>query len=309
MKYSLTLVLAFVVFCAPASAASSEKVPILVIPKGERVQYWRWMKQGALDAGRDRRVEIIYRGPRISDDYQAQLDIIQIGIDDKVDAIVLAPSHAFRAKALLEKAKHNGIVVILIDSDMEFEGRTSFVASDNFGAGQRAAKHLLSLIGHKGSVLLMRYKQDNASTAARENGFLDVFRKEAKGGEVIDSGYIGVSVGNAYHRTLEIMKEHQDVKAIFSPGEATTVGCLKALDALGLAGKIKVVGFDYTDEIHRALKEQKIHGVVLQRPYRMGYFGVMTACDALEGKPVDKRVVTDVIIATDVADIPTLTLP
>ncbi len=299
MKCSLAFLLIALFLCTPAFA---DGPTVLVIPKGERVQYWKWVRKGAVQAGEERGVSIIFRGPRTSDDYRAQLGIIQQAIDDRVDAIVIAPSHSSISTDLLEKAHHQGIHVVIIDSASEFSEDVSFVATDNYRAGYDAAKFLLSLIDSNGKVLLLRYKKNNASTVAREKGMLKAFG-EASGVEIVDSGYIGVSIGKTYYRVSDIIKAHPDVEAVISPGEATTVGCLRALKDTGLAGIVKFVGFDYTSEVHAALKRGEIHGVVLQRPYDMGYLGVMAAADAIESKPVEKRITTSISIATKLDDL------
>jgi len=299
--------LAFLLACCMLvmilSEARAEGPRILVIPKGVRVQHWKWVRQGAMQAGEERGAEVIFRGPRESDDYMAQLQIIKNGIEDGVDAMVIAPSHDTHAKDLLEVAAHKGIKVVIIDSDMEFEPRVSFVSSDNYQAGKRAGTYLFSLLPDGGSVILLRYMENNASTLAREQGFLDAVPPFPLSIRIIDAGYVGVSAGNGYYKTLELFREHPEAVAVFSPGEITTVGMLKAVKELGLAGKVVVVGFDYTKEIHESLATGLLQGAMIQIPYEMGYQGVMAACDAFEGKPVAKRIVTETVLVKDLEDL------
>jgi ribose transport system substrate-binding protein len=56
--------------------------------------------------------------------------------------------------------------------------------------------------------------------------------------------------------------------------------------------------FDSDEEEISALKSGTLKGLVLQDPFGMGYKGVLTAVDALDGKPVEKEVDTGATVAT-----------
>jgi len=290
MRHLTLLVLILCLFVQPVVAGTGNHT-VLVVPMGIHVQYWQGVKEGALQAGHERDVEIMYRGPRLSDDHEAQVRIIKTGIHDGVDAIVLAPNHTSEVVPLLEEATRKGIKVVIIDSESDFTGYVSYVASDNYEAGRAGALHLLSLVEKESDILLLRYKDGLASTMAREKGFLDVVAA-AGSYTVVDAGYVGISVGGAYHKAYGELKNMPQIKGVFAAGEYTTLGALKALRELNIAGRVNLVGFDYTDEIHEALDEGVLDGTMVQSPYQMGYRGVMAACDALEGKPVKSRITT-----------------
>jgi ribose transport system substrate-binding protein len=48
----------------------------------------------------------------------------------------------------------------------------------------------------------------------------------------------------------------------------------------------------------RPLKDGLVQALIVQNPYRMGYEGVKAAVDAIQGKPVEKRVDTGVTVVT-----------
>lgn len=298
MKRFIWIIIVLVFHGLTATAWAAEKFTILVIPKDNSVEFWHWIKEGAIKAGKDRNVKIIYRGPRTADDYDAQVSIIESGIEDNVDAIVIAPNHTSKATKVLERAISKGIKVILIDSDMELDGRTSFVASDSSNAGKDAARYLLSIVDKFDSVLVVRYKENNQSTMEREHSFIDEVKKRSQTNKIIVSDYTGANAGDIHNVCKMMLQKHQDVEAVFTSAEALTVNCLRVLNELDIAGYTKLVGFDYTDEIHKALDDKHIQGVVLQRPFKMGYLGVMAACDALEGKTVRPRIVVETVIVS-----------
>jgi ribose transport system substrate-binding protein len=73
---------------------------------------------------------------------------------------------------------------------------------------------------------------------------------------------------------------------------------LRALQDSGLAGKVKYVGFDSSENLVEALRKGHIHGLVLQDPINMGYLGVKTMVEHLQGKKVQKRIDTGSEVAT-----------
>ena len=73
---------------------------------------------------------------------------------------------------------------------------------------------------------------------------------------------------------------------------------LSALQDIGKAGKVIFVGFDTSQPFIDAMRAKQLHGIVVQNPFNMGYLGVRTMVDYLQGKPVEKRIDTGVTIIT-----------
>ena len=71
-----------------------------------------------------------------------------------------------------------------------------------------------------------------------------------------------------------------------------------ALEDAGRAGKIRFIGFDSSEIFVQAMRAGKLHGIVVQNPFRMGELGVKTLLDHLRGKPIEKRVDTGVTLIT-----------
>ncbi len=305
MKNPVVCMIVIALLCCGISAAFAGQYNILVIPKSDPPSpFWNWVKQGALEAGKERGANVIYRSPRLPYKLGTQAGLIKEGISEHVDAIVLAPDHGLYTKNILEEAVERGIKVVIIDSDVAMENRESFVASDNYQAGRKAADFLFSLIEEEDSVLLLRFKRDNVSTVRREAGFVDVMVRSPVPVILIEVAHVEGDMMTAYTSTVLALKRYPSIRAVFSPAEATTVGALRAVEELGLSRQVRIVGFDYTPEIHRALEAGKLAGVMVQNPYQIGHLGVMTACDALDGKSVEKRIVTDTLLVTDVKELP-----
>jgi ribose transport system substrate-binding protein len=188
------------------------------------------------------------------------------------------------------------IPVVIFDSDLQGHDYTSFVATDNFAAGKLAAEELAKLLGDKGNVIVLRYNEGSASTAHRENGFLDAIKKHTSIKIKSDNQYGGATTETAHQASENLLSAMQaaegGVDGIFCPNESTTFGMLLALEKVGLAGKVKFVGFDASPKLVEAVRQGHLDGLVLQNPFQMGYLAVATLSRHLRGETVEPRIDT-----------------
>jgi ribose transport system substrate-binding protein len=189
---------------------------------------------------------------------------------------------------------------VVIDSGLETTQIVSFVATDNKKGGALAADRMGSLLHDKGKVLLLRYQEGSASTAAREQGFVQRLKEGFPGIELISSNqYAGPTRDTAKRASENLLTRHgAEVQGIFTPNESSTAGMLLALQDVHQAGKIVFVGFDTSDAFVEAMRKGELGGLVVQDPFRMGELGVKTMVDHLRGKPVEKRVDTGATMVT-----------
>src|SRR6185436_5743911 len=163
------------------------------------------------------------------------------------------------------EAKDAGIAVVIIDSGLEWDGKTSFVATDNRRGGALGAKRLGEVLGGKGKVLLVRYQEGSASTTEREAGFLATMQAEFPAIELVSTDQYGGATAETALQVMEnLLGRFPQLDGIFAPNESTTFGTLRALDGAGRAGKTKLVGFDASAPLVDGLKAGKIQGLVVQ---------------------------------------------
>lgn len=305
-KYILALVACSLLFVAgqllpsTAQAKDDDSTLIAVIPKGTTHEFWKAVHAGAVKAERELQeaghdVSIVWQGPLREDDRNQQIQIVQANLTKGSDAIVLAPLDSRALRRPVMQANKRKVPVVIIDSDIEREGveLVSFVATDNREGGRRGGHHLAKLLGGKGNVVLLRYQVGSASTTAREEGFLEAIAEYPEIKVVSSNQYAGATREEALKKAGQMLATIEEpVDGFFSPNESTTFGMLLALDQRGLLGKVKVVGFDSSQKMLDATKDGEVHGIVVQNPFKMGYLGVMSAWDALQGKPVEPRIDT-----------------
>jgi ribose transport system substrate-binding protein len=284
---------------APAEPAAKPARKIAVIPKGTTHEFWKSVHAGANKAGKELGVEIIWKGPVREDDRDEQIKVVENFVASGVNAIVLAPLDDTALVPAATEASREGIPVVIIDSDIKWDGRASFVATDNYKGGELAAKRLGELLGGKGKVIVLRYQEGSASTAQREAGFIDTVSKTLPGIELVSSNqYGGATTETAYKTSENLLVKFKQIDGVFCPNESTTFGMLRALQDGKRAGQVKFVGFDASEKLVEGLQNDQIHGLVLQNPFRMGELGVRAAVDKLDGKPVEPRIDTGASMVT-----------
>jgi ribose transport system substrate-binding protein len=288
---------------APETATAKAIPVIAVIPKGTTHEFWKSIHAGAVKAQRELGVTVIWKGPLKEDDREAQIAVVENLLARRVNGIVLAPLDDKALVPAVANATRAGIPVVIIDSDLQSQDYTSFLATDNRAGGYKGGKRLADLLGGKGKVVMLRYAEGSASTMNREQGFLDAM-KEAPGIEVVSANqYGGATTESAYKASENLLAPHKKdgglaLDGIFCPNESTTFGMLRALQDSGLAGKVKFVGFDSSEKLVTALDAGQIHGLVLQDPLNMGYLGVKAMVNHLRGQPVERKVDTGSTVAT-----------
>jgi len=305
MRHGLTVVVCVllaigVVGCGrKASEVEVQRLEIAVIPKGTTHSFWKTIHAGALKAAQEMDVDVIWQGPHKEDDRQMQIQVVQNFISRAVDGIVLAPLDDRALAIPVASAVKRGIPVIVIDSGLQSDAHSSFVATDNKAGGKLCAKRLCELIGGKGKVIMLRYSEGSASTANREQGFLDGIKEYGPDIELLStSQYAGATIEKAFQSGQNLLNRFTEVDAIFCPNESSTQGMLRALQTSGRAGKMTFVGFDSNETLLKAMRDGEIQGLALQSPFNMGYLGVVTAVKVIRGEPVEKRVDTGVRMLT-----------
>ncbi len=267
-----------------------KRLRIVVIPKGTTHEFWRTVHAGAVKASRELGVDVVWKGPLKEDDLKSQIDLVQRFAAQRVSGIVLAPLDSKGLRGVVKDAKQNSIPVVVVDSALDSQDAASFVATDNRAAGRLAGLHMGTLLGAKGNLVMLRYQEGSASTHEREEGFLESVRKYPDIKLVSDNRYAGATVESAYSASESLLLAQGvaqgNVQGIFTPNESSTFGMLLALDKASLSGKVKFVGFDASEKLLAALRADKISGLVIQNPFQMGYLGVKTLVEHLQGKSV-----------------------
>ncbi len=270
---------------------------IAVIPKGSTHEFWKAVHAGAEKAAQEFGVKIIWKGPLREDDREDQIKVMETFVNMHVKGIVLAPLDDAALVPVVTDAVRGRIPVVVFDSALKSTAPVSFVATDNYLAGRMAGDFLVRRIGDWGNIVMLRYAQGSASTAAREQGFLDALAVHKKMKILSSNQYGGATTESAFKASENLLAANKGpdglkIHGIFCPNESTTFGMLRALQDGGFAGKVRFVGFDSSPKLVEALATGILDGIVVQDPINMGYVSVKTMVEHLQGKQVPAKIDT-----------------
>ncbi len=282
----------------PADEGTQESPRIAVIPKGTSNVFWQTVYAGALTAGNEYDVEIMWQGPKVETEKERQVAIIDDFIAVGADGIVLAPQDADAMIPAVNRAARAEIPVVIMDSGIHSENYVSYVATDNHGGGVEGAKELARRIGGKGKVVMIGNAPGGESTIAREKGFQETIENEFPQIELAEFQYHY----NAREKARAVMEDflvrHPDLDGVFCSNESSTLGALLALRAAQVTGRIQFVGFDSSPELVEALKAGDIQAIVHQDPFRIGHDAVEAMVRHLRGEDIERRIDTGVYVVT-----------
>jgi len=282
-----------------ATAAPGSPV-IAVIPKGLTHVFWQSVKKGAEKAGAELGVQIKWDGPQRESDTSGQITVVENAITSKVDGIVLAPLDKAALVNVVKKAKEASIPVAIFDSaiDLPDTDYLSYVATDNKKGGQLAAERMGEILGGKGTVIVVPNQANSASTMDREEGFESRMKEKYPEIKLVRSNYCNSDRATALKVIEDALTANPGAAGVFGSCEPSAVGALQAIKNRNLAGKVKVIGFDITDQLEDAVVAGTLDSLVIQNPEKMGYEGVKAIVDAKAGKTPEKVIDTGVVLMT-----------
>jgi ribose transport system substrate-binding protein len=272
------------------SCHSNPKKVIGVVPKATSHLFWVSVQAGAMTAGHDLGVEVQWNGPATETDYSRQIEIVDSMIARHVDGLALAAQDHTALDGTLDRAAREGIPVTVFDSGVDSTNYMTFVATNNYEAGQMAARKLAELLHGKGSIAMVLHVPGSFSTMERERGFEEATAKEFPQIQIVQKQYGMSDRSKAMAAAENILTAHPNLDGIFGSTEPSSIGTALALKSRGLAGKIKFVAFDAAEGMIEDLKNGTIDALVAQDPFRIGYEAVRTLVDKLNGKTPPKRI-------------------
>ena len=268
----------------------TKKRTIAVIPKGTAHLFWLTVRAGAEAGAKEYGLEMEWNGPPAETDYSRQIQILDSYIARQVDAIALAATEKTALNNSLERAKAANIPVTIFDSGVDSDNFMTFIATNNFEAGQMGARTLAKLINNKGKVAILLNAPGSVSTMDRERGFQETIEKEFPNIKIVASQYGMSDRAKAMAASENMLTANPDLDGLFASAEPSSVGAAQAVKARNQAGKVKLVTFDSSDGLIEALKDNTIQAMVVQDPYKMGHDAVKTLADKLNGQAPPKRI-------------------
>lgn len=281
------------------SNASSDSKKIVLITMDSIDEHWLSVRNGAEDKVKELgNIELIFRAPAGKTDPNEQTRMAEDAINQKADAILLAPSDPAALAPVAAKIKEANIPLILIDSALSTEDYDAFFSTDNEAAGALAGETFAKLVNGRGKIGIVHAQPSSTTAIARGKGFETKIKEIAPNIQVVSVQYSDGDKARALNIATDIMTANPDLVGFFTSNEGSTIGVARAIEDMGKKDSIMLVGFDKSQDTIRALENGTLKATIVQNPYKMGYEGIQTAVDILEGKEVSRLTDTGVNVVT-----------
>lgn len=272
-----------------AGCRDSEKKVVGVVPKGANHIFWQTVHAGAIKAAKEENLQVEWNAPTLEIDSSRQIAIIESMVNRKLAGIALAPVDRKALVGVVERAASSGIPIAIFDSDIDTDKRITYIATDNREGGRKAARLLAELLMGEGEAAVISFMPGSAATMEREEGFREELKKNFPKIKVVQTAYGMADRAKARAATENIMAAHPNLRGLFADNESSSAGAVLALKSRGNA-QVRMVAFDSNDELVSDVKDRYIDGLVIQKPFRMGYESVKAIARKLRGEPVVSRI-------------------
>jgi galactofuranose transport system substrate-binding protein len=223
-----------------------------------------------------------------------QIKAIRTFIQQKVDAIILAPVVRSGWEPVLKEAKRAGIPVILADRGVEVSDESLYatlIGSDFVEEGRMAGRWLAKKLGGKGNLVELQGTTGSDPAIERKKGFEEVLAQNP-GMKIIksQSGDFTRAKGKEVMEAF-LKAEGKNITAIYAHNDDMALGAIQAIEEAGLkpGQDIIIVSIDGVRGAFEAMIAGKLNCTVECNPL-LGPLTFDAVEKILAGQKVPKKV-------------------
>ncbi|MBY0052169.1 sugar ABC transporter substrate-binding protein [Brevibacillus agri] len=278
----------------PQTGSGEQKPKIYVVLKTLNSEYFQFIEAGAKAAFQDFNVDGTIMAPSNQTQVMEQVNMIEDLLNKNPDGLVLTPSQPVAVVSALAKYKAKDIPVVLLDSDVDWEDKTTFIGNDDALSGQKAGETLAAKLSRGDKVAILEGISGTPTSAKRVQGAREAL--EQAGMIVAASEAANWDRVEAVSVMENVLQAHPDIKGVVAANDEMALGAIRASEAKGK--DIAVVGMDGIIEAIESIQKGSMDASIAVKTYDMGYKGVENAVKAIRKETVPKQIVTEIDVIT-----------
>jgi simple sugar transport system substrate-binding protein len=281
---------------APAPSGSAPAADgdytIAVVPKDATNPWFVRMEEGVKKYAADTGLNVFQKGPAETD-ATMQAQVIQDLIAQGVDALAVVPVDPGALETVLKEAMDAGIVVVTHEGASQQNTMYDIEAFNNADYGAFIMDNLAEAMGEEGLYTTMVGHVTNAShnewadggVAHQAEAYPNMKLLEAEPRvESQDDGEV------AYQTAKELLKKYPDLKGIMGTSSFDAPGVARAIEELGLKGKVFTAGTGMPAANKQILVDGSVSALTLWDPADAGYAMAELARQVLAGEEIGDTV-------------------
>ncbi|MDO4370715.1 MAG: autoinducer 2 ABC transporter substrate-binding protein [Clostridia bacterium] len=288
MKKIVALLIA-AVLALTCVAALAEGYEIVVVPKDASNPWFVRMETGVNEYAAAHTEDTIYQKGTPEIDATLQYQLVMDLVAQEVDAICIVPVDLESIEPALKEARDNGIVVIahegagLTNVDYDIE------AFNNELYGAFIMDNLAAAMGEEGLYTTMVADLTNGSHNEWADGGVKRATEAYPNMTLLEAEPRVESHDNgdtAYNVAKELFKKYPDLKGIMGTSSFDAPGVARAIEELGLQGKVFTAGTGMPGDNAELLKSGAVQYLTLWDPALAGQAMVALAQKLLNGEEI-----------------------
>lgn len=276
--------------CAGNSGVAQYKV--YFVAKSLDTEFWQAAFAGANAAAAEYNIDLTILGPETEEDFETQNMYIAQAVEAGAGALVFSAISYEENAGAVDAAAAKGVRIVVIDSDVASGSVSARIGTDNVEAGRMAAAAALDTDWEALVVGIVNYDLGSRNGQERESGLREALRADPR---VQDIYTINVLASPEAARAggKQLLSEHPEINVLIGLNEPLAVGAAQAVEDLELASRVRMVGFDTNVRCIDLMRDGSVSALIVQNPYAMGYLGVESAWELIEGRTYDPEALID----------------
>jgi ribose transport system substrate-binding protein len=278
-----------------AVTSQAPSIRVALIMKTLANPFFIEMENGARQAQKETGIDLQVLTASQETSIEQQIQLVENQIENKVDAIVIAPGDSKRLVPAIKKAQDSGIKVVNIDNqldrnllELDHAKAIPFISVDNENAAYMSAKYVADMINNSTEAAIFEGIRSADNANQRKRGAERAF-KENGNIQVVASESANWKIDEAYITAKQVFGKYPKIGLVFCANDMMAIGVIKYLQETGRK-KVLVASFDALDEAKNAIRHGQMAATVDQQAAQQGYMGVMTALKLLRNETVPEKV-------------------
>jgi len=265
-----------------ASSAAQKNLSIAIVVGSSSDPFFQAMKVGATEeATAQGNVTVTYQGDANTYSPATQIPVVNQVLAQKPDGLALAPTDPVALQAAVTRAKAAGIPVVNVDSKVNDQTDVlSFITGNNQDGGAKAADALAGAIGYQDGqsyeVAVGLTSATATTNTDRLAGFKNQLAAKYPGIKIVTTGYSQANPATANTNINNWLTAYPNLSGIFAIDGTNASGAASALQAKGLVGKVKLIGYDAYKTNVALLQQGVFTALISQDPAQEGRLAVQT---------------------------------
>lgn len=226
-----------------------------------------------------------------------QIADIEAAIVQGVDGIIIAPADADALAPAVREAIAAGIQVVTVDRPVNGVAEVlANVAADNFKGAEAQGEAVVKAFPDGATIVNLQGIPGDKTANDRNGGAHKILDAAGDKYKFVSEQAANFSRDKGLSVSENILTGLADVpQVIIAANDDMALGAAQAVDARGLKGKVKIYGYDGSEDALKAVQDGSLAGTVDQFPGQQGRIAVRTLVDSIrEGK---KPASSNVLIA------------